>query len=373
HPIIRSLRSAINLRLRAQHIHGCSCLLPLLACSPSYIESLFHSVFNIVSQVDPRKLEHLRHDRWSEPRDIRGHARTSLAHHHDHFCAMSASFDAQAFVRYSLGGRDLSTNLCLILQGVLLGQFARYISNGFHRSDPTIMRVWLVGLLFLTLGKNLSDWYVTHRQNTTRFLDASGVLMDYISLKGQASYLVNVVLVFYVQIFFCWRLWTLCRRIWLPSLIALSFVGAAIAGILSVPATHAKYVLRWSAACYIIYFAGDLILCASMMYHLLISTDARSSQLFRDTANVLARIARITIQSALPAVICALVDLIASQINQNYYALDVATTLTIITTHVLPMCYALSSLWTLNSRMGWRRAGETRDAASSRGCSVEAP
>ncbi|CAK5282141.1 unnamed protein product [Mycena citricolor] len=270
----------------------------------------------------------------------------------------------QQFVNYALGGWELAVCSSLLLQGVLLGQTARYLANGFHRTDPTIMRVWVAGLLVLSLGRNLFGIQLMYEQDTAHYLNFPAALGEWLSARFDASFLISGVLVYYVQMFFCWRLWTLCRQIWLPSAFALLFSAGLVCSILAVPLAHMKQPVRWAAAYLSVYFVSDFLLCGSMMFFLL--RDSRSQRVSRDTATVLNRIARITIQSALPSAACALALLASSQKNPDYVAGNSALAITVVLTQLLPMSYAYSAMWTLNARKGIRaEMTRSRDATGT--------
>ncbi|CAK5282126.1 unnamed protein product [Mycena citricolor] len=221
----------------------------------------------------------------------------------------------QQFVNYALGGWELAVCSSLLLQGVLLGQTARYLANGFHRTDPTIMRVWVAGLLVLSLGRNLFGIQLMYEQDTAHYLNFPAALGEWLSARFDASFLISGVLVYYVQMFFCWRLWTLCRQIWLPSAFALLFSAGLVCSILAVPLAHMKQPVRWAAAYLSVYFVSDFLLCGSMMFFLL---------------------------SALPSAACALALLASSQKNPDYVAGNSALAITVVLTQLLPMSYAYS-------------------------------
>ncbi|CAK5264472.1 unnamed protein product [Mycena citricolor] len=253
-----------------------------------------------------------------------------------------------AFIEHTLRGRDLAVGFDLILQGVMFAQLARYVSAGFHRTDRTILRAWVAGLCVLTLTKNLYDLCLTQAQNTTWFLDSFGVLADFFSAKFAASYCLDVLVVLYVQLFFCWRLWMLSRSVWLPLILAVLFVAPAVCGFISILTRMSLEGITDLAAAYLsLYFAGDTILCASITFYLV--RVARSNEGFRHTSSILTRLIRITIQSTLPSAACALIALAASQSADDSPS-DATQVITIIVLNILPMVYAFSAMWTLNSR-----------------------
>ncbi|CAK5282156.1 unnamed protein product [Mycena citricolor] len=263
----------------------------------------------------------------------------------------------QQFVNYALGGWELAVCSSLLLQGVLLGQTARYLANGFHRTDPTIMRVWVAGLLVLSLGRNLFGIQLMYEQDTAHYLNFPAALGEWLSARFDASFLISGVLVYYVQMFFCWRLWTDMAAI------GLRVAVFSWASLLDSRSALGSYEAA-SAAYLSVYFVSDFLLCGSMMFFLL--RDSRSQRVSRDTATVLNRIARITIQSALPSAACALALLASSQKNPDYVAGNSALAITVVLTQLLPMSYAYSAMWTLNARKGIRaEMTRSRDATGT--------
>ncbi|CAK5282113.1 unnamed protein product [Mycena citricolor] len=275
------------------------------------------------------------------------------------------SSPAQKFINEALGAFDLAVCGALVLQGVLCAQFARYAANGYHRTDLPFLRAWVAGLLVLTLGKNVYGMVLIQVKNTVHYGNLPVALADWESIKYDTNFFLNLVVTFYAQLFFCWRLW-----LWLSLAMALLFVVALICGVFTVPSGGMRDPVRWNAATFSLYFVADSALCGSTIFFLLVSRSARlhrlpqgslppqsrSDQAFRSTASTLHRIAAVTIQSAAPAALCALVVLASSQAAPNYYSGSAALAVTLVATNVLPMVYAFAALWTLNARRAIRDA-----------------
>ncbi|KAJ7270191.1 hypothetical protein C8J57DRAFT_1321339, partial [Mycena rebaudengoi] len=91
---------------------------------------------------------------------------------------------------------------------------------------------------------------------------------------------------------------------------------------------------------------GDVILSGSTIYFLL----KRSHQALPETVGILNRFVRLVFQSAVPVTLCALANCICAA-SHSYNPATNATLLTVIlTTIMLPKLYAISAMWTLNSR-----------------------
>ncbi|CAK5270120.1 unnamed protein product [Mycena citricolor] len=236
--------------------------------------------------------------------------------------------------------------------GILLGQFATYISHGFHRTDFLALRIWVAGLFVLMLFKSLYGLALIHIQVTTNFLDLEGALRLGASTAAGLGYTWVMLSVYYVELFFCWRLWTLSRRLWIPGALALIFTAAIICGIFSNSLVGPKlgHIREWDAAYLIAVFVGDTLLSGSIIYVL----HGQSRQVTRNTASVLQRIAILTILCAAPAAVCSLVLIVSSQLVANWVSGGGALAVAIVSEHLLPKLYAFSAMWTLNARKAIR-------------------
>ncbi|CAK5270121.1 unnamed protein product [Mycena citricolor] len=255
--------------------------------------------------------------------------------------------------------------------GILLGQFATYISHGFHRTDFLALRIWVAGLFVLMLFKSLYGLALIHIQVTTNFLDLEGALRLGASTAAGLGYTWVMLSVYYVELFFCWRLWTLSRRLWIPGALALIFTAAIICGIFSNSLVGPKlgHIREWDAAYLIAVFVGDTLLSGSIIYvlhvsrpgtlrprdvHRLTKRQGQSRQVTRNTASVLQRIAILTILCAAPAAVCSLVLIVSSQLVANWVSGGGALAVAIVSEHLLPKLYAFSAMWTLNARKAIR-------------------
>ncbi|KAJ7819529.1 hypothetical protein B0H13DRAFT_2378322 [Mycena leptocephala] len=136
------------------------------------------------------------------------------------------------------------------------------------------------------------------------------------------------LIAFYVQLFFCRRLWVTLHfdRVW-------THLSRGLARLARVE-IHLATV-----------FAGDVLLCGSTIYFLLFHSKHSSPE----TAGMLNSITKLTFQSAAPAAVCALISLVGTvawdRKTPNAYVM-----LATIANNVLPKLYAISAMWTLNSR-----------------------
>ncbi|CAK5270531.1 unnamed protein product [Mycena citricolor] len=249
----------------------------------------------------------------------------------------------------------LAVNGDVLLQGVLIAQTATYIGHGYHRTDPRPLRLWVAVLLLSTLGQTVYALVCTQLQieDFPALFQSTKSFDDYLD-DFHASEILGVLLVYYVQLFFCWRTWTLSRRLWIPFGLAFILTTAFVCGVVSILDGWGTRV-PWAAAYLTLLFAGDGLLSGATMYLLL----TIAKDVSRDTASILERLSRVTIQSALPGAVCTLINLIASQTSPSWSGAggpqDPAAAATIVSNELLPKLYAFSAMWILNSRKSLRK------------------
>jgi hypothetical protein len=118
--------------------------------------------------------------------------------------------------------QDLSICADLLLQGVLCAQFAHY--TGVNQRDSVLMKLFVAGLALLTTLKtaqvlcasvllwelcfNLLLRAITWIQNAALFENLEAVhSLSNIKWLTQTNLILEACMAFYVQIFFCHRLW----------------------------------------------------------------------------------------------------------------------------------------------------------------------
>ncbi|KAJ6540608.1 hypothetical protein B0H19DRAFT_1381646 [Mycena capillaripes] len=285
-------------------------------------------------------------------------------------------------VIFVLGGWDLGVAGDLLLQGVIFAQFAHYTT--LYKHDILLLRVFVWGLVLLTTLKSIQGLAVIWSQNVQHFMELEAALeLFQTSWFFELNVSFVAVIAFYVQMFFCHRLWVISKNVYMVVLTTVLFVVALLAAFVTSGFTFTKndvQFVTWIAIHLGTVFAGDVILCLSTTYFLL----QHSQDVLPQTAGVLNALLKLTIQSASPAAICAFLNLIASQISPSTRSLNEWTMLAIIMNSWLPKLYAFSALWTLNSRKGiaqsgglitssdWRRdMGNPLDLGSGMGRSIE--
>ncbi|KAJ7888559.1 hypothetical protein B0H14DRAFT_3855940 [Mycena olivaceomarginata] len=266
-------------------------------------------------------------------------------------------------ITYVLGGWDLGVSGDLILQGVLFAQFAHYLT--LYTKDIMFLRAYVMVLLLTTTLKTVQVLVIMWFQNVVFFTDIGGAANMFFNFWPSQMNLSFVALIaFYVQVFFCQRLWVISRNVYVVVLLGSLFLIALVAAFVASAATFKddSYLAReWLAIHLGIVFAGDLILCGSTAYFLLI----RSKQVSPQTAGMLNAILKLTFQSAAPAAFCALINLVCSQAGNTSATSNGWSMCAIISNTILPKLYAISAMWTLNSRKDIRLARSNGQTTSS--------
>ncbi|KAK0442381.1 hypothetical protein EV421DRAFT_1904158 [Armillaria borealis] len=147
---------------------------------------------------------------------------------------------------------------------------------------------------------------------------------------------------FYVQCYFCYRLWVVSERWWVVLPIVLVCIFAIIAAILTVQRiVHFEASLPyWMSAHFATVFVADVLLAATTGFFLL----KTRRNVMPQTVGMINALLRLTFQTAMPAVVCALLTLICVYLPPDKPR--VANTFN----QALPKLYAISMMWTLNAR-----------------------
>ncbi|KAJ6530817.1 hypothetical protein DFH09DRAFT_1093426 [Mycena vulgaris] len=265
-------------------------------------------------------------------------------------------------VVYVLGGWNLGISADLILQGVLFAQFSHYMT--LYKKDVVALRVFASVLILITTLKSAQGLAILWIQNVHYFTDIVGAAgMFYSAWPSEINLAFAAVIAFYVQLFFCQRLWAISRNIYVVTSIIALFVFALLASIVA-SAFNFKNDSRnsiWIAVHLGTVFAGDLLLCGSTVFFL----TNHSKQALPQTAGMLNAILKLTFQSAAPAALCALINLICSQSGSKSASANGWSMIAIITNNILPKLYGISAMWTLNSRKDIRLARSAGQTTSS--------
>ncbi|KAJ6508119.1 hypothetical protein DFH09DRAFT_1199421, partial [Mycena vulgaris] len=261
----------------------------------------------------------------------------------------------RSLIVFFLGGWDLAICADLIFQGIIFAQVAHYTT--LYAKDALALRAFVAVLLIITTLKSAQGLVIFWIQNVDYFMNLNAALgMSMNSWTTEINLTLVALIAFYVQLFFCKRLWVISKNVYVVTLVVVLFVFALIASIVSSVFTFAGQLknVTWIEIHLATVFAGDLLLCGSTIYFLLVRHASRNAS-SAESAGMLYSITKLTFQSAAPAAICALVSLVGT-VSWNRKTPDTDIMLAIIANNVLPKLYAISAMWTLNSRRSIRQA-----------------
>ncbi|KAJ7735995.1 hypothetical protein B0H14DRAFT_3613002 [Mycena olivaceomarginata] len=130
---------------------------------------------------------------------------------------------------YTLGAWDLAACSCLFLEGVLCAQFAHYLS--LNKRDSIRMNLFVAGLALLTILKTLESLAIMWIQNVTMFGDReAGSNIWHKNWVWETSIMLEASTAFYVQLFFCRRLWGISQNPYLVVICIVLFLLGLVTG-----------------------------------------------------------------------------------------------------------------------------------------------
>ncbi|KAJ7308665.1 hypothetical protein DFH08DRAFT_1088370 [Mycena albidolilacea] len=282
---------------------------------------------------------------------------------------MATAYPPPAVIRrlvvFYLGDWDLAICADLILQGIIFAQIAHYAI--LYNNDDLALRAYVAVLLKITMLKSAQGLVIMWIQNVEYFMNLNAALSMFTeSWTTEINLTLVVLTAFCVQLFFCKRLWTISKNVYIVILVVALFVFALVAAIVSNVFEFAGQSKNFTWSESIRNLGGDLTvyLCGSTIYFLL----HHSKHASPDSASKLSSLTKLTFQSAAPAALCALISL-ASTLAWDRTTPNAYIMLALITNNVLPKLYAISAMWTLNSRRKIRQAhsstGRNGSAAAS--------
>ncbi|KAJ7360804.1 hypothetical protein DFH08DRAFT_359525 [Mycena albidolilacea] len=251
-----------------------------------------------------------------------------------------------------LGGWDLAVCSCLFLQGVLCTQFANYMT--LNKRDTIRMKLFVAGLALLTTLKSLQSLAIMWIQNVILFGDAEAGSNIWVThWVWRITLILEATTAFYVQMFFCRRLWTISsRNTSLAIICGTLFLGGLVSGVYGTVDifTNSLWSTTRSIGTHLgVVLCGDLLLTGSTIFCLLRHSH-ECAQSRGPTATILSRLCRVTLQSAAPAALCALINFVADmRLNATTWTPG-PVPFDFIGNTVLPQLHAWSAMWTLNSR-----------------------
>ncbi|KAF8185632.1 hypothetical protein K438DRAFT_1597097 [Mycena galopus ATCC 62051] len=288
-------------------------------------------------------------------------------------------------VAFSLGPWVLGISGDLLLQGVIFTQFAHYLA--LYREDVPALRIFVGGLMLLTTSKSVQGIFILWKLNVDLFSNVQAAFQFMSSSPFMNLNMAWVALIaFYVQLFFCYRLWIISRKIYFVGAVLSLFVFAFIAADClchGVGITNNAIVIITTDEIYTAVsihlgtvFGADFVLCTSTGYFLL----KHSKHSSPETAGMLNAVLKLTFQTAAPAALCAAVNFFAVQINLTTAAQNVQgyALVAVLANEVLPKLYAVSAMWTLNARWAIRvrhahSLGRSSDAPHDASRGIQSP
>ncbi|KAK0222737.1 hypothetical protein EDD85DRAFT_253725 [Armillaria nabsnona] len=249
----------------------------------------------------------------------------------------------QEAVMYSLGPWLVGMCLDLFLQGILTSQFFNYYA-WYGKSDTWKFTTGVGALAVMTTLKTIQAFTIVWVQDIVYFNDLNSALQMRFSVWYQMGNAIMVAFIaFYVQCYFCYRLWVISTRYWVvsPILFLYIFSLGAAAGATYYTVLADPRLGHWLSVHYATVFVGDVLLAVAMAYFLLHT----KKRVLPQTKNLLDSLIRLTFQTAAPAVIVALLSLIFIFLPDPY-----VKGISSAFIQPLPKLYAISMMWTLNAR-----------------------
>ncbi|KAK0497982.1 hypothetical protein EDD18DRAFT_127426 [Armillaria luteobubalina] len=267
--------------------------------------------------------------------------------------ALTAEEHSQAV--FLLGPWLIGCYLEIFLQGILCCQFSHYWS--WYHDDKWALKWAVGGLMLLTTLKSIQSFALIWIQSILYVNDlADAINLNYTAWWQSFNSLFVASIGIYVQAYFCYRLYVISKGPWVVTPIAILCVYAYISMILAcyyITKIDEAAIGKWFASHLGSVFAADFTMTFATAYFLIRS----KKNVLPQTVGLITALVRLTFQTAAPASICAMLNLIFSQIYSGQDKL-VSTAFN----QILPKLYAISMMWTLNARRNIR-------LASSRGTS----
>ncbi|KAJ7936929.1 hypothetical protein B0H13DRAFT_1946207 [Mycena leptocephala] len=247
---------------------------------------------------------------------------------------------------------DLVMGADLFLQGVLCAQFAHY--TNVNQRDSVWMKLFVAGLALLTTLKTIQVIAMIWIQNVTLFEYLEPIHNLWITKwLSQMNLILEAAIAFYVQIFFCHRLWTLSHNVYIMavaiSLFIFALTAASVAAYFFTSRSIASLLITMHLG---LAMGGDLLQTGSIVFYLLRHSEAVRHR--GPMASMLSSLLWLAIQSAAPGAFCALVDFVATiaatRSPPTTTGLSIPFWISVIANVMLPKLYAMAAMWTLNSR-----------------------
>ncbi|KAG8823034.1 hypothetical protein FRC19_004769 [Serendipita sp. 401] len=242
----------------------------------------------------------------------------------------------------TIGPWFLGTCFELFLQGVLVTQSTKFLSYNDPKGRSKRL-IWLVIVLnVLCLVKTSQNIKIVWDTMITNYAnpDCAWILLS-VEWLHYTEGLSTALIAVYVQAFFVYRYHVLTKRWWLCVFIALCMAVSLIAAIVAVyyiPKLIFTRIRMWSLTHFVFAIVVDTLITSCTAWHL-----QRRKSAVQSTSDLINRLTRLVWQSALPPTICVIINAIVLESQP------------MVLTHlminiVLPKLYAVSLLYTLNTR-----------------------
>ncbi|KAJ7347333.1 hypothetical protein DFH08DRAFT_779581 [Mycena albidolilacea] len=271
------------------------------------------------------------------------------------------SAEEEVLVKWFLGPWLIGSSLELVLMGVLGCQFVNYYN--WYPDDSRSLRIAVGILCLLSVLKSAetfaSLWIflINHFGNIEYDLSLTTT-----GWWDTANPLMVACIDFYVQCFYLYRLWGISKRWWVVAPIFALFIFAMVAIVLAtyfIAISQKNDVASWFGTHLGTAFAGDAILTLTTAYFLL---KTKKQIISSQTAGIITSLVHLTFQTAAPASLVAMFNLIFSQMYRSNNPL--LGYVEIAFNQPLPKLYAISMMWTLNARRAIRARSELSGSGS---------
>ncbi|KAG8823032.1 hypothetical protein FRC19_004767 [Serendipita sp. 401] len=260
-----------------------------------------------------------------------------------------------------IGPWILGTCAELFLQGILVTQTASFLSYKDPRGQSKRF-VWLVVILnMLCLIKTTQNIKIVWTTMITNYAnpDSSLVLLG-VEWSHYTTGFSTAVIAVYVQGFFVYRYYLLTKRWYLCIFMLLCMTVSLVAAVFVVyymPKILHTTIRMWSLVHFVSAIVVDILITSCTAWHL-----QRRKSVIRSTAELIDRLTRLVWQTALPPAICVIINAVVLEsrpIELTHMIFNL----------ILPKLYAVSLLYTLNSRNDIR---SEQDSAGTTGYNITA-
>ncbi|KAG9054784.1 hypothetical protein FS842_004170 [Serendipita sp. 407] len=250
-----------------------------------------------------------------------------------------------------IGPWFIGTCVELFLQGILMMQTADFFSYKDPRGQSKRF-VWLVLVLnvlcLIKTAQNIKIVWATMIANYAN-PDVSLMLIG-VDWSHYSAGLSTAIIAVYVQAFFIYRYYLLTERWYICVFMSLcttvSLVAAVLVTYYMPKILHAK-IRMWSLVHFVSAIVVDTLITSCTAWHL-----QRRKSVVQSTTELIDRLTRLVWQTALPPTICVIINAVVLEsrpIELTHMTFNI----------ILPKLYAISLLYTLNSRNDIRSEQES--------------